>query len=173
LTLGLMTTSIMEWGQHFAAALQKTRLGEESRPRQVRRIQLVSAGVLVTIVVRLTAWPWAVVLGVLLVAAALVWYAAALGVQVRAALAPGFEFTVKAYIAAARLLPLGATLGALMAFSPGEPWQGRLMLAHQLVNILGFVGVTVTGTLLTLWPTVLRTRMDLAAAKRAAGGLLG
>src|SRR5699024_4935972 len=32
---------------------------------------------------------------------------------------------------------------------------------------------TVTGTLLTLWPTVLRTRMDLAAAKRAAGGLLG
>src|SRR5699024_7943215 len=46
-------------------------------------------------------------------------------------------------------------------------------LAHQLVNILGFVGVTVTGTLLTLWPTVLRTRMELAAARRAARGLLG
>src|SRR5699024_10451762 len=36
-----------------------------------------------------------------------------------------------------------------------------------------FVGVTVTGTLLTLWPTVLRTRMELAAARRAARGLLG
>ena len=172
-TLGLITTSIMVWGQHFAEALLKTRLGEESRPRQVRRIQLLSAGVLVTILGMLPAWPWVVVLGALMVSAALVWYAAALGVQVRAALAPRFEFTVKAYIAAACLLPLGATLGALMAFSPGEPWQGRLMLAHQLVNILGFVGVTVTGTLLTLWPTVLRTRMDLAAAKRAAGGLLG
>ena len=47
-TLGLITTSIMVWGQHFAEALLKTRLGEESRPRQVRRIQLLSAGVLVT-----------------------------------------------------------------------------------------------------------------------------
>ena len=172
-TLGLITTSIMVWGQHFAEALLKTRLGEESRPRQVRRIQLLSAGVLVTILGMLPAWPWVVVLGALMVSAALVWYAAALGAQVRAALAPRFEFTVKAYIAAACLLPVGATLGALMAFSPGEPWQGRLMLAHQLVNILGFVGVTVTGTLLTLWPTVLRTRMELAAARRAARGLLG
>src|SRR5699024_8551971 len=172
-TLGLITTSIMVWGQHFAEALLKTRLGEESRPRQVRRIQLLSAGVLVTILGMLPAWPWVVVLGALMVSAALVWYAAALGAQVRAVLAPRFEFTVKAYIAAACLLPVGATLGALMAFSPGEPWQGRLMLAHQLVNVLGFVGVTVTGTLLTLWPTVLRTRIELGAAKRAAAGLLG
>ncbi|MGO1409726.1 MAG: multicopper oxidase domain-containing protein, partial [Brachybacterium sp.] len=160
-TLGLITTSIMVWGQHFAEALLKTRLGEESRPRQVRRIQLLSVGVLVTILGMLPSWPWAVVLGALMVSAALVWYAAALGTQVKAALAPRFEFTVKAYIAAACLIPVGATLGALMAFSPGEPWQGRLLLAHQLVNILGFVGVTVTGTLLTLWPTVLRTRIEL------------
>ncbi|MDN5820975.1 MAG: multicopper oxidase domain-containing protein, partial [Brachybacterium sp.] len=172
-TLGLITTSIMVWGQHFAEALLKTRLGEESRPRQVRRIQLLSVGVLVTILGMLPSWPWVVVLGALMVSAALVWYAAALGTQVRAALAPRFEFTVKAYIAAACLIPVGATLGALMAFSPGEPWQGRLLLAHQLVNILGFVGVTVAGTLLTLWPTVLRTRIEPGTAKRAAGGLLG
>ncbi|ATG52680.1 copper oxidase [Brachybacterium vulturis] len=172
-TLGLITTSIMVWGQHFAEALLKTRLGEESRPWQVRRILLLSAGVLVTILGMLPSWPWVVVLGALMVSAALVWYAISLGSQVRAALAPRFEFTVKAYIAAACLIPVGATLGAVMAFSPGEPWQGRLLLAHQLVNILGFVGVTVTGTLLTLWPTVLRTRIDLPAAKRAAHGLLG
>ena len=172
-TLGLITTSIMVWGQHFAEALLKTRLGEESRPRQVRRIHLLNAGVLVTILGMLPSWPWVVVAGALMVSAALVWYAAALGGQVRAALAPRFEFTVRAYIAAACLIPVGATLGALMAFSPGEPWQGRLLLAHQLVNILGFVGVTVTGTLLTLWPTVLRTRIELGTAKRAAGGLLG
>ncbi|MGO1598763.1 MAG: multicopper oxidase domain-containing protein [Brachybacterium sp.] len=172
-TLGLITTSIMVWGQHFAEALLKTRLGEESRPRQVRRIQVLSVGVLVTILGMLPSCPWVVVLGALMVSAALVWYAAALGTQVKAALAPRFEFTVKAYIAAACLIPVGATLGALMAFSPGEPWQGRLLLAHQLVNILGFVGVTVTGTLLTLWPTVLRTRIELGTAKRAAGGLLG
>ena len=172
-TLGLITTSIMVWGQHFAEALLKTRLGEESRPRQVVRIWLLTAGLAVTILGMLPSWPWVVVLGALIVSAALVWYAAALGAQVRAALAPRFEFTVRAYVGAACLLPLGAGLGAVMAFSPGEPWQGRLLLAHQLVNVLGFVGVTVTGTLLTLWPTVLRTRIELAAAKRSAGGLLG
>lgn len=172
-TLGLITTSIMVWGQHFTEALLKTRLGEESRPRQLSRIRLLSAGVLVTILGMLPTWPWVVVLGALMVSAALVWYAAALGAQIRAALAPRFEFTVKAYIGAACLIPVGATLGAVMAFSPGEPWQGRLLLAHQLVNILGFVGITVTGTLLTLWPTVLRTRIELAAARRSAGGLLG
>ena len=172
-TLGLITTSIMVWGQHFAEALLKTRLGEESRPRQVVRIWLLTAGLAVTILGMLPSWPWVVVLGALIVSAALVWYAAALGAQVRAALAPRFEFTVRAYVGAACLLPLGAGLGAVMAFSHGEPWQGRLLLAHQLVNVLGFVGVTVTGTLLTLWPTVLRTRIELAAAKRSAGGLLG
>ena len=172
-TLGLITTSIMVWGQHFTEALLKTRLGEESRPRQLARLRLLTLGVMVTILGMLPSWPWVVVLGALMVSAALVWYAAALGAQVRAALAPRFEFTVKAYIGAACLLPLGATLGAVMAFSPGEPWQGRLLLAHQVVNILGFVGITVTGTLLTLWPTVLRTRIEMVAARRSAGGLLG
>ena len=172
-TLGLITTSIMIWGQHFAEALLKTRLGEESRPRQLARLWLLTAGVVATIAGMLPGWPWLVVLGALAVSAALLWYAAALGAQIRAALAPRFAFTVRAYVAAACLLPVGALLGAVMAFSPGEPWQGRLMLAHQIVNVLGFVGLTVTGTLLTLWPTVLRTRIELAAATRAAGGLLG
>ena len=172
-TLGLITTSILVWGQHFTEALLKTRLGEETRRRQLRRIHLLTAGIVVTIVGVLPSWPWLVVLGALIVSGALVWYAVALGSQVRASLAPRFEFTVKAYIAAACLLPVGATLGAVMAFSPGEPWQGRLLLAHQVLNVLGFVGVTVTGTLLTLWPTVLRTRIDLGAARRAALGLSG
>src|SRR5690625_5979532 len=71
-------------------------------------------------------WPWLVVVGALLVSAALVWYALALGAQIRAALAPRYEFTVRAYIGAACLMPFGAAVGAVMAFSPAEPWQGRL-----------------------------------------------
>ncbi|WP_341854832.1 hypothetical protein [Brachybacterium sp. GPGPB12] len=172
-TLGLITTSIMVWGRHFAEASLKTRLGEESRPRQLARPRPLTAGVVVTIAGILPGWPWLVVLGALAVSAAALWYAAALGAQIRAALAPRFAFTVRAYITAACLLPVGAVLGAVMAFGPGEPWQGRLMLAHQIVNVLGFVGLTVTGTLLTLWPTVARTRIELAAATRAAGGSLG
>lgn len=172
-TLGLITTSIMVWGQHFTEALLKTRLGEESRARQVIRSHLLTAGVVATIAGMLPSWPWLVVAGALLVSAAMLWYAISLGAQVRAAIAPRFAFTVRAYMMAACLLPAGAVLGALMAFSLGEPWQGRLLLAHQILNILGFVGITVTGTLLTLWPTVLRTKADPVATRKAAGGLVG
>ena len=139
-TLGLITTSIMVWGPAFHRALLKTRLGEESRPRQARPPPPADPGRdgddprhAAFLAVGGGCWsPHG------LRRAGLV--RAALGAQVRAALAPRFEFTVKAYIGAACLLPLGATLGAVMAFSPGEPWQGRLLLAHQVVNILGFRG---------------------------------
>ena len=172
-TLGLITTSIMVWGQHFTEALLKTRLAQETRSRQVGRIRLLQLGVVLAIAGMVPTWPWLVVVGALLVSAALVWYALALGAQIRAALAPRYEFTVRAYIGAACLMPFGAAVGAVMAFSPAEPWQGRLMLAHQLLNVLGFVGITVAGTLLTLWPTLLRTKIDPAAMKRSAAGLLG
>lgn len=172
-TLGLITTSIMVWGQHFTEALLKTRMAAESRARQVARSYLLTTGVVVTIAGMLPGWPWLVLLGAVMVSATLVWYAASLGLQVKAAIAPRFEFTVKAYIGAASLLPVGAGIGVALAFGPGEPWQGRLLLAHQVVNVLGFVGITVSGTLLTLWPTVLRTRIELPLARRAAAGLLG
>ena len=168
-----MTTSILVWGQHFTEALLKTRLGPESRPQQVLRIRVLTAGFVVTIAGMLPGWPWLVVVGALTISVALVWYAMSLGSQLRASLAPRFAFTVKTYQGAALLLPVGAVLGAVMAFSPGEPWQGRLLLAHQIVNVLGFVGLTITGTLLTLWPTVLRTRLDPTQAARASRGLLG
>ena len=89
-TLGLITTSIMVWGQHFTEALLKTRLGEKSRRRQLALIYLLTAGIVVTIAGILPSWPWLVVVGALMVSAALVWYAAALGAQVKAALAPRF-----------------------------------------------------------------------------------
>lgn len=120
-TLGLIATSIMVWGQHFAEALLKTRLAEETRPRQIARIRLLTLGVVVTCAGMLPSWPWLVVLGALLVSAAMLWYAAALGTQVRAALAPRFAVTIRAYIGAAGLLPVGAGLGAIMAFSPRSP----------------------------------------------------
>jgi nitrite reductase (NO-forming) len=54
-----------------------------------------------------------------------------------------------------------------------------MRLAHAHLNVLGWIGLTVVGTLFTLWPTVLRTRMAAgvpAAARRsfplAAGGLV-
>lgn len=171
-TLGLVTTSILVWGQHFTEALLKTRLGEESRPTQVRRIQILTASTVVTMIGMVATWPWVTVVGALGVSAVMIWYAYALGTQIKAALAPRFAFVVRSYLIAALLLPVGAVLGSILAFSPGEPWQGRLLLAHQIVNVLGFVGVTATATLLTLWPTVLRTKLDGTKATRASRSLV-
>lgn len=167
-TLGLVTTSIMIWGQHFTEALLKTRLAEETRSRQVARIWALTASIVLTMAGMLANLPLLTVFGAIGVSAMILWYAFALGAQLKAALAPRFSFVVRAYLIAACLLPFGAALGAILAFSPGEPWQGRLLLAHQIVNILGFVGVTVSATLLTLWPTVLRTKLDTLKAMRAS-----
>ena len=167
-TLGLVTTSIMIWGQHFAEALLKTRLAEQTRSSQVARIWGLTASIVLTMAGMLAALPLLTVLGAVGVSVMILWYAFALGAQLKAALAPRFAFVVRAYLMAACLLPFGAVLGAVLAFSPGEPWQGRVLLAHQVVNILGFVGITVSATLLTLWPTVLRTTIDPAKAMRAS-----
>lgn len=172
-TLGLVTTSIMIWAQHFTEALLKTRLGEESRPRQVLRIRILTAGVILTMIGMVASWPWVTAVGAAVVGAMMTWFAVALSRQITAAIAPRFTFTVRGYVSAATLLPIGAVLGAILAFSPGEPWQGRLLLAHQVVNILGFAGITIAATLLTLWPTVLRTKITVPAARRASWALVG
>src|SRR6478609_7922004 len=73
------------------------------------------------------------------------------------------------------LLNLGATLGVLLARGLPDPWHARILLAHVAVNLLGWVGLTVAGTVVTLWPTMLRTRLGAgsdAALRRALPVLL-
>ena len=160
ITLGVATTSIMVWGQYFTEAILHNNLTDADRSRQVSRIRLLTIGIIVTCVGMVATWPWVTVVGAVVVGSVLTWYAFALAHQVRHALPGRFASTVWFYCAAAGLLPLGATLGAIMAFSPTEPWRTRLLVAHQALNLLGFVGLTVIGTLITLWPTVLRTKMQ-------------
>lgn len=161
-TLGVATTSILVWGQYFTESILHEKLGEMDRRRQVLRIRGLNVGVLACCVGMVGAWPWVVVGGAAVVGLAMCWYAVDLGLQVHRALPGRFDATVRFYCAAACLLPLGAVAGAIMAFSPAEPWRTRLLMAHQGLNIMGFVGLTAVGTLVTLWPTVLRTRMQPA-----------
>ncbi len=159
-TLGVATTSILVWGQYFTESILHEKLAEPDRKRQVWRIRILNLGVLACCVGMVPSWPWVVVAGATVVGLAMCWYALDLGLQVRRALPGRFDATVRFYSAAACLLPLGAIAGAVMAFSPEEPWRTRLLMAHQGLNIMGFVGLTAVGTLVTLWPTVLRTKMQ-------------
>jgi nitrite reductase (NO-forming) len=104
------------------------------------------------------------------------WHGVSLVAQLRRALGSRFSVTVRFYVAAASLLPVGALLGVLMARGATDGTHARLMVAHVAVNVLGWMGLTVVGTLLTLWPTMLRTRIVAGAelaARRALPLLVG
>ena len=104
-------------------------------------------------------WPLTVV-GAVAVSGAVVWHGIQLWRRLRRALPGRFRITVRYYIAAAACVPVGAALGAWLARGLDDERHGAVLVAHSMVMVLGWIGLTVTGTLVTLWPTMLRTRMD-------------
>ena len=164
-TLGLITNSILIWSQHFTEALMKIKIPDEARGVQVTRIFTLNAGIVVLMLgmVFQEQLPTLYILtlaGASVVGAMVTWHGVALLKQVKQALPSRFGATIRFYIAAAFMLPFGAALGAMTAF-PGleKTLHAQFLLAHEAVNVLGFVGVTVVGTLITFWPTMLRTKM--------------
>lgn len=170
LLLGAATHSIVVWSQHFAETLLHVPASSQSW-----LLAVLDLGALAVMVGTQTAhWPTTLV-GASAVAGAVLWHAARLARQLRRALPARFAGVVRFYVAAAALLPVGATLGVLLARGLSDPWHGRLLLAHVTVNLLGWIGLTVAGTVVTLWPTMLRTRLGAgseAALRRALPVLL-
>ena len=171
LLLGALTHSIFVWSTHFSQALLKTPPTLDDRRQQSARLLLLLAGTALVLVGVPTVWWWLTLGGAVLVVAAVSWQAIALARRLRHALPGRFRVTVRYYLAAAACLPLGVTMGVLLARGPSEPWHARMLLAHTTFNVLGWVGLTVTGTLVTLWPTMLRTRMDARAETLARQAL--
>jgi nitrite reductase (NO-forming) len=171
LLLGAVTHAILVWSRHFADALLHTRPGPGDRRLQSVRLLLLNAGVTAVLVgVVADLWPLTAV-GATSVATAVVWHGVTLAVQLRRALPSRFGATVRYYVAAAALLPIGLLLGTLMARGVGEARHEQMMVAHVAVNVLGWMGLTVLGTLLTLWPTMLRTRIGAGAEQAARRAL--
>lgn len=163
--LGALTHAIVVWSFHFAQTLLHRPASAAEARRHTQRLALLLAGASAVLVGVPTAW-WPVTLvGGLLVAAAVGWHATALTGMVRAALPARFRVSVRYYVVASGCLLVGIGLGVTLALEWPDPWHGRLLVAHALANMLGWVGLTVTGTLLTLWPTMLRTRMDATAER--------
>lgn len=173
-TLGLLTTSVMIWAQHFADGLLKTRADDATRRRQVQRIHGLTLAIIVTATGMVGAWPVVTTIGAAGVAAMIGWFALSLVHQLRSALPSRFAVVVRGYAIAAGMLVIGAGFGAALAFSPPPLWQGRLLLAHQSANLLGFIGTTALVTLVTLGPTVLRVKVPprLEATLRWTGAVV-
>lgn len=173
-TLGLITNSILIWSQHFTEALLKLKLPDEARKTQVGRIYGLNASMIVLMVGIVGGIYPLTLLGSTGVGLMVAWHGLNLLLQLRGALPARFDSTVRFYIAAAWLLPVGATFGALLARnSMTTDLYNRLLLGHETVNVLGFVGLTVVGTLMTLWPTMLRTKMHPVAVQLSKIGLWG
>ncbi|WP_414706037.1 multicopper oxidase domain-containing protein [Rothia mucilaginosa] len=164
-TLGLITNSILIWSQHFTEALMKIKIPDEHRGTQVRRIFILNAGILLLMIgmvgqLSVPGLYAATVVGALIVGSMVAWHGIYLLKQVRQALPSRFGVTIRFYIVAALLLPLGAAFGGMIAYpNLSGTLHSQFLLAHEVVNVLGFVGITAVGTLVTFWPTMLRTKM--------------
>ncbi|MFU8872776.1 hypothetical protein [Micromonospora sp. SL4-19] len=169
LLLGAVTNAIVIWSAHFSTALLRTPPPSHRRGEALR-LAALNVGVLAVLAGGVGDRPWLGVAGAALVFAALVWHLAWLAGHLRRALPTRFRVTVHYYLAAALALLTGVPVGAGMLVSDGSH-QARLLLFHAHVNLLGWITLTVLGTLLTLWPTMLRTRMADTAVRDAVRAL--
>src|SRR5690554_3891689 len=176
LLLGAVSTAILVWSQHFAdTLLRRTAWGGRTFHGIRLAAHTVGASVVVAGIVT-DAWP-AVLAGGILVGLNALAHAASLVVQGRGGLPARFAPLVRYYVFASISLAVGVTLGVLLARAslPAELHE-RFVVAHLGANLLGWVGLTVIGTVILLWPTVLHTRVSEstdASARRALPLLLG
>lgn len=161
--LGALTQSIVRWSGHFAEALLKVSL----RPATDRLSwPLALAVTLVLAGVPTGAW-WVTLAGASAVAGIVLVHGWALLGGLRRALPGRFRAGLRYYVAATSCLPVGAGFGVALARGQDQSWEARLLVAHTMTNLLGWLGLAVVGTLLTLWPTVLGVPADAAGDRRA------
>ena len=169
--LGAATAAILIWSQHFADTLLR-------RPASGGRLGLGVRLGLHTVGAAM------VVAGVLVAATPLV-VVRRLGrrrrhprarcdhraAEPQSALPTRFGPLARYYVAASAVFLLGIGAGVALAAYPSL--ADRLVTAHLVLNAYGWIGLTVLGTLVLLWPTVLHARIPPtadAAARRAPAG---
>ncbi|MFJ4044359.1 multicopper oxidase domain-containing protein [Microbacterium sp. NPDC089987] len=168
LLLGAVTHAILVWSQYFSFALLRSAATDRDRRRQSIRL-ILSNSAAALVIAGVLSGIWAVTLtGAAALIVAVAWHAATLVRRMRGSMPGRFGRTIRYYISSAALLTIGAALGAWLARGDSAP---NLVVAHALINVLGWIGLTVAGTVVTLWPTILRTRADEGAATGASRAL--
>jgi nitrite reductase (NO-forming) len=169
LLLGGATSAILFWSQHFADTI--LRKAGRRGPLAVRFVAHTIGAVAVLAGVMSDVWMLALTGGAV-VASVAAWHGAALAVRLHRALPSRFAPLVRYYLAAGLALLVGIVLGVILARS-GQPEiaHDRMFVAHVVMNVLGWVGLTVVGTVVLLWPTVLHARIGDGAQRRASVAL--
>ena len=159
-TLGAVTNSILIWGRHFTEKLLKIDVPVGNRKIQLANIYLLNVGIVATVVGKLGDWWPVTTVGAAVIGVAVAWHAISLGRDLVAKRDRPFAISVAHYVASACLLPIGAALGAILASPKGKALHDDLLLAHEAVNLIGFLGLAACGTLITMFPALWRTQMS-------------
>ncbi len=179
-TLAVLSNAIMQWTWFFARALlhlpaQDKRAGRDATARTIA-FNVVLIGLVAAM---WTANVWGTVAGATGIGVVIAWHGLALLLASRTKLGNRFAVVLRYYVASAAFLVLGCVLAGFLtvamfdADAPAWLLEARegITVAHALVNVCGWVGLTIAGTLVTLWPTILRTKMDAGAPARAVAAL--
>lgn len=179
-TLGVLTNAVMQWSWYFAKGLLRLPPKDVRAGRDATRRSIAFNVTLVALIGCMWAgFALGVVLAATVVGAIMGWHGLALARASRTALGSRFAVVIRFYVAAAALFVLGCAIAGVLTVAllvPSSPeWivnaHDRLALTHAIVMVAGFVGLSIAGTLVTLGPTVLRTKMDEAAAPAAVKAL--
>lgn len=172
LMLGGVSAAILVWSAHFAEALRRRSL-PTGRRGQVARLAAHTVGAVAVITGMVAPSPRAVVVGGVVVGIAVAWHAVEIALAARGALSNRLGWSTWAYVAAGASLVGGVVCGVLLARGPAtDAIAARLYLAHVTLMILGWVGLTVMATLITLWPTVLAVRIPDGGVRFGRAGLV-
>ncbi|TFB88277.1 copper oxidase [Cryobacterium algoricola] len=159
LLLGAVSSAVLIWSQHFADTLLR-HPAPGGRVSLGWRLATHTVGAILVITGIIGGWWLVVLVGGILVGANALAHATILAVQSRGALPSRFAPLVRYYVAAGAALAIGVTLGILMArMDDSEDTYARLFIAHIGLNLLGWIGLTVVGTVALLWPTILHVRV--------------
>ncbi len=155
LFLGAASNAVVAYSAHFAETLLHVRPAR--RAWAYSQLVGLNVGVLGVLIGVDAGWAPVLIAGAVLVATAVLAGGSRLVRLARRSTAGTLRAAVWFYVAAAGFLAAGATSGALLG--SGRLSGEYLVSFHAHVNLFGWIGLTVLGTLFMLWPAVLRTRM--------------
>ena len=170
LLLGAITNAILTWSDHFVGALLWSR--SHDHRRQLAITVLLNLGILGVLLGVSIDSSWLIIVAATLISVIVLLHLRGISILVKQSLNQRFVGVIRYYQFAGLCILVGIILGVIGTFvAHDDPWEPRIVLAHLHVNLLGWVGLTIIGTLVTLWPTVLRTPMHANAISWALKGL--
>lgn len=156
--LGAATQAIVGGQLMFTATLGLAR--GPSRASALSQLALLNAGAVMVVAGRWIGHTVAFVTGATLVVATVIWVAWQVDRMSRRSVNKRFAITGTFYRLAALSIVTGATIGGALgagAFDDPMSYLGHRTL-HITFNVLGWTGLTIVGTAITLLPTIMHVR---------------